>query len=322
MYCSIRHVTRFRYSRPVTESIMEVRTRPRTDGNQRCLSFELVVQPRTTIFSSRDSLGNWIHYFDIPGAHQQLTITSQALVEIRPAPELPARLGESDSSSAIEQAWAAIDATVGHEEVEMLLPSHFARSCPGLETLAGELGLSRNEDPLALLHRANRAIFEAFDYVPSSTRVDSPIDQALENRHGVCQDFAHILIALLRPLGIASRYVSGYLLHTATDHSTEGATHAWVETLLPGLGWVGWDPTNNTAASERHIRVALGRDYADVPPTRGVFKGEAESELAVGVRVSPSEAPPPEEELRPEAVEEPPHPAAVPEDAQQQQQQQ
>jgi transglutaminase-like putative cysteine protease len=117
----------------------------------------------------------------------------------------------------------------------------------------------------------------------------------------VCQDYAHIMIALARELRIPCRYVSGYLHHSAdhADRSSDGATHAWVEAWLPELGWVGFDPTNNLLAGERHIRVAVGRDYADVPPTRGVYKGAAESELAVHVKITPTETPPPDDELLP-----------------------
>ncbi len=136
------------------------------------------------------------------------------------------------------------------------------------------------------------------------------------------------MITLVRQLGVPARYVSGYLFHRSGEHtrSTEGATHAWVEALLPELGWVGFDPTNNVVANDRHVRTAVGRDYADVPPSRGVFKGSVTSELTVKVRVAPSDAPPPVEEESPapeewrEAIqEEPPEPAV---EAQQQQQQQ
>ena len=128
-----------------------------------------------------------------------------------------------------------------------------------------------------------------FAYVPKSTKVDSPIDEALTNRQGVCQDFAHIMIALLRQLKVPARYVSGYLFHEAEskDRSSDGASHAWVEVLVPKLGWVAFDPTNNLIAGDRHIRVAIGRDYADVPPSRGVYKGDSTSELSVSVTVSP-----------------------------------
>ena len=144
-----------------------------------------------------------------------------------------------------------------------------------LAALAQEFGFERGDDPLATVRRTMSEIYARFEYSPSATRVDSPIDEALEARRGVCQDFAHIMIALVRRLGVPCRYVSGYLFQHADRkvRSTDGATHAWVEALLPGLGWVGFDPTNNMIAGDRHIRVAIGRDYADVPPTRGVFKG-------------------------------------------------
>ncbi len=144
-----------------------------------------------------------------------------------------------------------------------------------------------------LLTELNESIYNHFNYVPNSTKVDSPIEDALRSRQGVCQDFAHILIALLRPLKIPCRYVSGYMFHsdeTVRDRSSEGASHAWVEALVPRLGWVDFDPTNNLVGGDRHIRVAIGRDYADVPPTRGVYKGDAESELSVAVTVCPAES--------------------------------
>ena len=132
--------------------------------------------------------------------------------------------------------------------------------------------------------------------MPNSTKVDSPIEEALQARQGVCQDFAHIMIALVRRLKIPCRYVSGYMFHRddenegKKDRSLEGASHAWVEALVPGIGWVAFDPTNNLVGGDRHIRVAIGRDYADVPPTRGVYKGESQSELIVSVSVSPADA--------------------------------
>ena len=133
-----------------------------------------------------------------------------------------------------------------------------------------------------------------FEYVPKSTRVDSPIDDALTARKGVCQDFAHVMIAIVRRLGLPARYVSGYIAPRRTgdrEGLVASATHAWVDVRFPDVGWVGFDPTNNTEAEGRHIRVAIGRDYADVPPTRGVFKGNSASVLAVSVDVTPANAP-------------------------------
>ena len=122
--------------------------------------------------------------------------------------------------------------------------------------------------------------------------MNSPIEVALEQRRGVCQDFAHIMTAIARHWGIPCRYVSGYLYHKGSrDRSAADATHAWVEAYLPSLGWVGFDPTNNIMAGERHIRAAVGRDYADVPPTRGTYKGGADSELSIAVSLEPTQAP-------------------------------
>jgi transglutaminase-like putative cysteine protease len=153
---------------------------------------------------------------------------------------------------------------------------------------------------LELLTTLNRKLYHHFSYVKRSTNVDTAIEEAIRSRQGVCQDFAHIMISMVRSLRIPCRYVSGYL-HRDPDHadrSDEGATHAWVEALLPQIGWVGFDPTNNLIVGGRHIRTAIGRDYADVSPTIGTMKGAAETELQVRVRVTPSEAVlPPDQEF-------------------------
>jgi transglutaminase-like putative cysteine protease len=290
MFYSIRHLTRFRYGAPVSESIMELRMRPRTEGPQRCLSFQVSVDPRAHVNEYRDYLGNAVHHFNVPGKHTQLRIVAEALMEVSAPPELPESLPAS--------AWEELDNTVAQGDYwEMLMPSQFARPSPALSALIAEFRIERRDDPLTMVRDVKRAMSDWFEYAPKSTQVDSPIDHALEARRGVCQDFAHITIALLRQVRIPCRYVSGYLYHQpkTKDRSANGATHAWVEALLPGLGWVGVDPTNNLFAGERHVRTAIGRDYADVPPTRGVFKGDAGSELAVSVTVAPADAPPPPE---------------------------
>ena len=183
---------------------------------------------------------------------------------------------------------------------EMLMPSQFAhahRSASEFDRAACVSGAATIRS--AFLRELNSAIYEWFEYVPKATRVDSPIDHAIEVRQGVCQDFAHIMTALVRHVKIPCRYVSGYVYRASETHDRlrKAPSHAWVEALLPGFGWVGFDPTNNLIAGERHIRTAIGRDYADVPPTKGIFKGKSESQLTVSVRVAPSDAPPPPEEV-------------------------
>ncbi|MEZ4768984.1 MAG: transglutaminase family protein [Caldilineales bacterium] len=288
MIYQTRHITRYTYSAPIRESIMEVRMQPRSDGNQRCTEFSLTVRPQARPACYLDHQGNVVHHFDIPGQHDQLFLLAEATVEVEPLPPLPEALPP--------EAWNELDAAAaGGDFWDTLQPSLFARPTRLLEDLARELRVDRAGDPLSTLLHVNRALYAAFSYEPQSTTVDSAIDEAIAERRGVCQDFSHIMIALVRGLGIPCRYVSGYLFHQRKDQrhdrSEEDASHAWVEAFLPGLGWRGFDPTNNLIAGDRHIRVAEGRDYADVPPTRGVFRGRASSQLGVSVRVSPTYLP-------------------------------
>ena len=295
MFYAIRHFTRYRYSHPVWQSMMEVRMHPRSEGNQRCFIFQLSVNPRARIFAHTDARGNLVHHFDLPQRHRQLTIISDALVNLDAPQTIPEAMDYG--------AWDELDQLIEKKDYwDMLMPSHFARTSPELQELAEEIGVNEREgrSPLAFLQDVASGVYRSFSYVKKSTAVNSPIEHALKSRQGVCQDFAHIMITLVRNANIPCRYVSGYLYHSAenSDRSSDGATHAWVEAVLPGLGWVGFDPTNNIIVGERHIRTAVGRDYADVPPTMGTMKGKAETELQVRVRVTPSQAVlPPDEEF-------------------------
>jgi transglutaminase-like putative cysteine protease len=325
-FYSIRHLTRFRYSHPISESIMETRMHPRSDSSQHCLNFALSVSPRCRVFSYRDHLGNNVQHFDIPGEHTQLVIVAESIVEQQPLPDVPGFLSPD--------AWVALDELIETGDYwEMLLPSTFATETPALRELAIKLNVVRRDDPLMLVLELNQRLFDYFEYVPSHTRVDSPIDDAILSGKGVCQDFAHTMIALLRHVGIPARYVSGYLYRSREDHdrSTPDATHAWVEAFMPSLGWIGLDPTNNLVAHHRHIRTAVGRDYADVPPTHGIFRGNTASELYVAVKVEASEVAPALDRKMPipedwsvlvERAQQPPAPAVPFVDLQQMQQQQ
>lgn len=292
MYHSIRHQTKFRYLEPVRETIMEVRLQPRTEWTQHCLSFDLQVTPRARVMQYRDHLGNIVHHFSLPGATEFLSIVSTSLVDVQPFRDWPDALPVD--------SWNELDAfTLNGEYHEMLLPSDFAHPTPLLAELAVSLNISRQDDPLTLLRRLNHEIHSTLEYVPKSTRVDSTIDETLRSRQGVCQDFAHIMIAMTRLLKIPCRYVSGYVAprEFSQERAAAGyASHAWIEAMLPGLGWVGFDPTNDRLVADRHVRCAIGRDYSDVPPTKGVYKGDGRGELHVHVMIKPSETLP-----RPEA---------------------
>jgi transglutaminase-like putative cysteine protease len=294
MFYAIRHFTRYRYSHFVWQSMMQVRVHPRSEGNQRCFVFQLSVNPRARIFGYTDSYGNLVHHFDLPSRHSELTIISDALVNIDAQPATPEVMGY--------EGWHELEELIEKKDYwDMLMPSHFVRSSPELEQLAMEIGATerKGRSPLAFLRDIASGVHRSFSYV-RSTAVDSPIEDALRSRQGVCQDFAHIMISLVRNARIPCRYVSGYLYQSSenTHPSAVGATHAWVEALLPGVGWVGFDPTIDRLASEKHIRTAIGRDYADVPPTMGMMKGKTNTQLQVRVRVTPSQAVlPPDEEF-------------------------
>jgi len=281
----VRHVTRYRYEAEISENIMEVRKCPLTRDNQRVMSFQMRVKPRAKLSKFEEYLGTIVHNFDIPQPHSELTLTAESLVEVKTPEELPERaeLGMWDELKNLENQT---------EYLDFILFSPLVKRTERLESLFADLKPSEGEDPLSWLKRVNLELNNRLAYVELSTQVDSSADEALEKDQGVCQDFAHVMIGMGRMAGIPSRYVSGYLFHQegCNDRSCADATHAWMEAYLPGLGWIGFDPTNGILAGDRHIVTALGRDYKDVPPTRGVFRGFAASELSVAVQVTPADA--------------------------------
>jgi transglutaminase-like putative cysteine protease len=287
MFYSIRHITRFRYSNPVRETVMELKMQPRSEANQALRNFQISTSPRSQLYAYTDHLGNAVYHFNVLREHSELRIDAQSVIEVTQPPARPAM------ADGLEwQRYNSLNLTAEH--YGLLGPSVFARPSPELQRFAASNGLTEPQgDTLSALKKLNNVIFGAFDYEIGVTQVHSPIEQALTVRRGVCQDFAHIMITIARGWGVPARYVSGYFYHRRQDkdRSGEDATHAWVEAYLPSFGWVGFDPTNNIMAGERHIRAAVGRDYEDVPPTRGTFKGDADSELAVSVTVEPTSAP-------------------------------
>src|ERR1051326_383976 len=287
MFYSVRHITRFRYSNPVRESVMELKMQPRSESHQALRNFQIATMPRAQLYAYTDHFGNAVYHFNVLREHSELRIEAMSVIEVSPVPALPA--------TADELEWQRYNGlNLRAEHYDLLGPSTFTYPSPELERFTAAHDLRRPEaDTLTALKKLNTVIYGAFDYEVGVTQVHSPIAQALAAGRGVCQDFAHIMIAIVRSWGVPARYVSGYLSQRRQDKDRSGddATHAWVEAYLPSFGWIGFDPTNNIMAGERHIRVAVGRDYGDVPPTRGTFKGDAESELAVAVTVEPTSAP-------------------------------
>lgn len=282
MLLEVRHVTQYHYDHPVRESVMDVWMQPLKRPRQRLVRFELDVEPGAQLFSFADTFGNAVYCFDVPQPHDDLTIVATSAVETDMPEALPEALDMGE--------WDRLRGDfVQGDCFDFLQPHGFARETEALRKFVAKHKLDdlKRHDPLTALRKLNDALFNAFEYQPGFTETDSPIDLALSEGRGVCQDFAHIMLAICRSWGVPARYVSGYMFNDREhgDRSSPDATHAWIEVFLPSLRWVGFDPTNNTLTEDRHVAVAVGRDYRDVPPTRGVYKGGGESHLNVAVTV-------------------------------------
>ena len=284
----IEHLSDFRYGEPARGSLMVLRLRPREEYGQRVLTFNLDIDPLAAPASFEDSFGNACHLFNIHREHRQNTVRSRVRVETVGAPLSAGRPGKG--------AWEALaDAADPVRYWEFLRPSRFAHPGPALAAFTAANGIEPGADPLSSLLETASTLHATFRYEPGSTEVDAPIERILETGCGVCQDYTHVMIAIARSWGIPSRYVSGYL-HLegmAGEQTPVGASHSWAEFLLPDRGWIGIDPTNDTLADHRHVRVAIGRDYADAAPTRGAVFGGGETTLEVRVTVIDNDEPAP-----------------------------
>ena len=281
----VEHVSEFFYSEAARGSLLTLRLKPRTDASRKLLGFSLDVDPRAAPTSYRDAFGNDCHLVNIHREHMHTIVRSAARVEIADT--------RGSAAEADDATWDAIRAHADPvRHWEYLVPSRLAFPCPALDDFVRAQGIDRGDDPLAALRHAASALRAAFTYELGTTGVDSSLEQILETGRGVCQDYSHVMLAIARSWRIPSRYVSGYVQseRECTDVAEAGASHAWAECLLPGLGWVGLDPTNESVGDLWHIPVAVGRDYIDAAPTRGTVFGGGESRLEVRVSVVESEA--------------------------------
>jgi transglutaminase-like putative cysteine protease len=274
----VEHRTRYEYSCSVRGCLLLLCLQPARTPGQKVRRFEIETIPAASLSPERDCFGNRRHVLNVHRRHGELVITSRFRAELEemPAAETVGGWEEVRSRRLLPDYWHFVE------------PSALARSSRALEQFVRDEGFHPGNGPMESLVRLSDGIRERFEYEPGSTAADSPIEYLLESGRGVCQDYAHLMIAIARSWGIPSRYVSGYLHDTGRpgERVTAGASHAWVECWLPGPGWVGFDPTNTTFSDQRHIRVAAGRDYADVSPTRGVFQGAGDARIAVDVIVN------------------------------------
>ena len=264
MLIRVEHTTSFTYAAPISEAYTELRVRPLSDGGQHCASFRLVTDPPgVRVRDYLDRLGNHVQHLEVLEDHDRISIT--AISEVSTA----AIFTDSGRDS------------LPLERHDFLAPTEYAPFADGLLELAATAAGEGTESERA--HEVMRSIRSQLVYERGAIDVMTRADAALALGRGVCQDFAHVMLAACRRAGIPSRYVSGYLYDPQEEDDVE--THAWVDVLDSQRGWVSIDPTHDREQTEAYVRVAVGRDYADVPPTRGVFKGTAEETLAVAVRV-------------------------------------
>jgi len=269
MKLEIVHATRYRYSGPIAETVMEVRLRPMDGNGQRCLEFELDVSSGIKPRTYRDGYGNNVHYFNLVRPHTSLSVTSRSVVE-----------------TGLE-----IDRNPGEELVHDFLRYRApVKDVPGIREMAGRHPISDRTSAESMelaLDELTRAISRDFAYDRAVTNVYSSVDEVLALRAGVCQDFAHLFIAVARAMGVPARYVSGYIHSGRTAgraRSVAPASHAWAEAWVPGRGWVGYDATHPVRTTDHHERLAVGRDYSDAAPTRGIYVGSASGTMDVSVR--------------------------------------
>ena len=281
MHFAIRFLTDYHYEFPVTDNLNALRVRPATTSTQRCDEFHTRIEPEARVSRHLDYFGTEVLEFGIPTSHEQLTIDVRARVVTSPPPEPPEGSWESLQSPSYVDAAG-----------EFALPWQDQPALTGLESLDAALAA---DSPLETLEQLCEVIPDRFEYRPGATYVGSSVRDLLELGAGVCQDFVHLSLVLLRRRGIAARYVSGYLWAAPEDHGTDSVevdTHAWLEALLPGSDgrgepvWVSADPTNRRLAGETHVKIGHGRFYSDIPPVKGLYMGGAKSELTAAVTMS------------------------------------
>lgn len=277
----ITHTTSYQYEESIHSCVMSLCMQPRNHRYQTVSSFLINTSPVTSFSIEFDAFGNRHHYFDIHQPHNKLDITVSATIENQFRKEL------SDGFALPNEAWSELESLKNDWDMwEYLRFTELTTVSESLTSWLSNFQTDQDDNPYSRLKRLNQHMFETFEYQPGTTHVDSTIDHFLDIEAGVCQDYAHLMIAVARSWGIPARYVSGYLYDSDEQMlRAANATHAWVECWLPQLGWVPFDPTNSKVDDENLITVAIGRDYQDVAPSRGITFGGGRSELKVDVNV-------------------------------------
>ena len=273
---NIHHITKYEYDRPIKESVNEIRIYPFADHTQETLHHQLNITGQPDISIIEDYWGNRAGMFNLIHSHKEMLIESKLILRT---------LGPSTVS--LNQQ-AGLDILKNEAANNLLLLELSKPNEIELKKPVGELVnefYTSDMNVAAIIEKCGDFIFNNFKYIKGITNIETTVAEILEHRSGVCQDFAHVMLEMLRSLGISSRYVSGYICPNKNGMRGEGATHAWIEAWIPGNGWVGNDPTNNVWVTNHHVKLAVGRHFNDCTPAKGTFKGLARQSLSVYVSI-------------------------------------
>ena len=270
MILEIQHETRFEYAEPAIESLTELRMEPVSDPEQSCHSYHLALSPQAEPFRYIDGFGNRVHHFNLLTPHQTVRILSASVVETHPGPR---DLAASGARFPVERAKYPL------EVLDFLQFRGSVRETTLLEPVLRALQPKAGRPVASVALEVSGYIRSNFEYARDATLATSPVDEVLRKAKGVCQDFAHLMIAVLRSFEVPTRYVSGYIHRP----NKESQSHAWCEVWFPDLGWIGFDPTNDKVIDEHFVKVAIGRDFTDVPPNKGVCRTQGKESISVRV---------------------------------------
>lgn len=280
MKYEVTQTNTYHYELPVRQSINQFRLRPLDDQQQTLHSYNVKINPASHTYGHTDYWGNYVETFYLWGEHQDLEIETVSKVEIQPL-EIDVTLPLTD-----EQRKKLLSHSFKQAHTEFMIETDYTTISHHVMEAETE-GLWKNaQDELEFALKLNEHIYSTMEYVSGATNVQTTAEKILTHRTGVCQDYTHLMLAICRYHGIPARYVSGYI-YSGENSAFRGdaATHAWLEVKFPGLPWVGLDPTNNVVAAEQHIRIAVGRDYRDISPLKGVYIGGAHTlNVSVGVK--------------------------------------
>jgi transglutaminase-like putative cysteine protease len=275
---NIHHITKYTYDGPVRDSANQILLFPIKDEFQELLKQELAITNDPVLDKYKDYYDNEVGSFTHAEPHSALSIESTVEVITRPRPAPTDQVPAEEQWKYLQQIrWEV-------PYIDFLKQEHFDSKQELLDN-AG-LGQAGSRTPLEASEQLRSYVFDNFQYIKGITSVESTLDEVWKLKAGVCQDFAHILLVLLRQIHIPARYVSGYICPNQNGMRGEGATHAWIEAYIPMNGWIGFDPTNNCIVEDKHVRLAVGRNFSDCSPVKGAYKGAAGQVLEVGVSVS------------------------------------